>query len=232
MDLILRLFGRFEFERRGLVLYFSVLIAGFSILIPNSGLIDKLVLIGLVILTCKFLKRICASETCSNISLIHISSVLAYTLSLDKVTNYPSHDHIYLKIFIYILLLVVQLYIVGKITRNRMWKSSLLSLLLIYTPLVQIPSDLIRQIVGNLIIDTTVPSYFTKIQHSNIYSIPYHDTNTVVYYKLTYSGYEKYSNDLINGGGSMERQYLSQPYVIKLWQKVKRYSETGSKSAG
>jgi hypothetical protein len=208
-----------KFEQKHSTFYASLFFAIAAVVMPNTGLVDKAFLVAFIYLMVRYGQRILISEKYTSISILCFTIVITFAISLDKATNYPEHNYLLIKFPLYVLLFVVQLQILRTIINPKTWVFSAFCLILIYTPVVQVPSDFARQIIGNLLVDTKSPSYFTKIQLNKIYTVQYNDVRKVIYYQLTTEGYDEEWDLFVSGDGSMDRQYVSELYAIRLWRR-------------
>ena len=207
--------NRFDIQR--VYLRVSIFLSLITILFPSTGLIDKAFLILILFLTHKYSNQITEFKNQFFLGLLHLSFTTSFILSVDKVIFYPNSNNFELKIPLYLVLGFIHLHILKGLVNFKLWKIYGLSLLCIYTSITSIPTDISRQVIGNLLTNTDKPVYFTKIQPNNLYGVYVHDNRALVYFSISSKGYKQknYAN-LVNGEGSMERQSISDSIIFKI----------------
>lgn len=196
-------------------LNFSFLILFLALLFPYTGFIDRIFTILFITLAIIFKKTITNSVNFPTFALLYLTTAVSFSLSLDKVNNYPDGEHIELKLLLYLLLFCLHLPIIKRFFKAGTRIISIVALLVIYSPFLRLPMDFTRQVVGNAFISSEEIIYFTKIHNNNIYGVNVDDTTHPVLFIPTSDGYVENSTYSFPWGGSMDNQSIDETLTFK-----------------
>jgi hypothetical protein len=194
---------------------FSFLILFIALIFPYTGFVDRMFTILFITLGVIFKKTITNSDNFSSIALLCLTIVVSFSLSLDKVSNYPHGEYIELKLLLYLLLFSLHFPIIKRIWKNGTRIFSIISLIVIYSPFLILPMDFTRQVIGNILITSKEPVYFTKIHNNNIYGVHLDDEIFPVYFTPSSNGYLKNYASALTWGGSMDNQSIDETVTFK-----------------
>lgn len=188
----------------------------FGLIFPYTGLIDRIFLILFITLAIVFKKTITNSDNFSTFALLYLTIAVSFSLSLDKVNNYPDGEYVELKLLLYLFLFCLHFPIIKRIFRVGTRIISIVALLVIYSPFLRLPMDFTRQVVGNVFISSDETIYFTKIHNNIIYGVNVDDTTHPVLFVPTSDGYVEKSTYSFPWGGSMDKQTIDETLTFKL----------------
>ena len=213
-------FKKINFSR--IYLNFSLFILFFVLLFPNTGLIDRLYALFLILFTFFFIKKPLEALSYSAPALLYLSIAVSFAFSLDKVIHYPQNKHIELLLILYFFALFIHVPIIKGLFNSRSRIFCVLSLVIIYSSVIRIPIDLTRQLVGNLLTNHEEPVYFTKIHNNIIIGVHVHDSGSTISFKPSGEGFtHKYEYPLHRGiMGSMDPQYIDQTLTFKFFEWI------------
>ena len=196
-------------------LNFSFLILFIALIFPYTGFVDRIFVLLFITLGIIFKKTITNSDNFSTLALLCLTVVVPFSLSLDKVSNYPNGEYIELKLLLYFLLFCLHFPIIKRFFKAGTRVLSIVALLVIYSPFLRLPMDFTRQVVGNVFISSEEPLYFTKIHNNNIYGVHVDDVILTVYFTPSPNGYVKNYGSFITWGGSMDNQSIDETLTFK-----------------
>ena len=193
----------------------SFLILFIVLIFPYTGFVDRIYTISFITLGIIFKKTITNSDNFSTLALLFLTVVVSFSLSLDKVSNYPHGEYIELKLLLYLLLFSLHIPIIKRIWKHGTRIFSIIALIVIYSPFLTLPMDFTRQVVGNVFISSEEIIYFTKIHNNNIYGVYIHDSELPVYFTPSPNGYVKNYGSFLTWGGSMDNQSIDETVTFK-----------------
>ena len=196
-------------------LNFSFLILFIALIFPYTGFVDRIFVLLFITLGIIFKKTITNSDNFSTLALLCLTVVVPFSLSLDKVSNYPNGEYIELKLLLYFLLFCLHFPIIKRFFKAGTRVLSIVALLVIYSPFLRLPMDFTRQVIGNILITSEEPLYFTKIHNNNIYGVHVDDVILTVYFTPSPNGYVKNYGSFITWGGSMDNQSIDETLTFK-----------------
>jgi hypothetical protein len=186
------------------------LILFIALLFPYTCFVDRIFTILLITLAIIFKKTITNSDNFPTFALLYLTIAASFSLSLDKVNNYPDGEYIELKLLLYLLLFCLHFPIIKRFFKARTRVLSIAALLVIYSPFLRLPMDFTRQVIGNILITSEEPVYFTKIHNNNIYGVHVDDVIFSVYFTPSSNGYVKNYGSVLTWGGSMDNQSIDE----------------------
>jgi hypothetical protein len=80
--------------------------------------------------------------------------------------------------------------------------------------------DFTRQVIGNILITSEEPVYFTKIHNNNIYGVHVDDVIFSVYFTPSSNGYVKNYGSVLTWGGSMDNQSIDETLTFKFLKSM------------
>ena len=196
-------------------LNFSFFILFIALIFPYTGFVDRIFVLLFITLGIIFKKTITNSDNFSTLALLCLTVVVPFSLSLDKVSNYPNGEYIELKLLLYFLLFCLHFPIIKRFFKAGTRVLSIVALLVIYAPFLRLPMDFTRQVVGNVFISSEEIIYFTKIHNNNIYGVYIHDSELPVYFTPSPNGYVKNYGFFLTWGGSMDNQSIDETLTFK-----------------
>ena len=81
-------------------LNFSFLILFIALIFPYTGFVDRIFVLLFITLGIIFKKTITNSDNFSTLALLCLTVVVSFSLSLDKVNNYPNGEYIEFKLLL------------------------------------------------------------------------------------------------------------------------------------
>ena len=203
----------------------SFLILFIALLFPYTGFVDRIFSILFITLGIIFKKTITNSDNFPTFALLYLTTAASFSLSLDKVNNYPNGEYIELKLLLYLLFFCLHFPIIKRLFKAGTRVLSIVALLVIYSPFLRLPMDFTRQVVGNVFISSEEIIYFTKIHNNNIYGVYIHDSELPVYFTPSPNGYVKNYGSFLTWGGSMDNQSIDETLTFKFleWFDSKDY---------
>ena len=191
-------------------LNFSFLILFIALIFPYTGFVDRIFVLLFITLGIIFKKTITNSDNFSTLALLCLTVVVSFSLSLDKVNNYPNGEYIEFKLLLYFLLFCLHFPIIKRFRKNGTRFLSVFALIIIYSPFLRLPMDFTRQVIGNILITSDEAVYFTKIHNNNIYGVHVDDVIFSVYFTPSSNGYVKNYGSVLTWGGSMDNQSIDE----------------------
>lgn len=196
-------------------LNFSFLILFIALLFPYTCFVDRIFTILFITLGIIFKKTITNSDNFPTFALLYLTTTVSFSLSLDKVNNYPDGEYIELKLLLYLLLFCLHFPIIRRLFKAGTRIISVVALLVIYSPFLRLPMDFTRQVVGHVFVNSEEIIYFTKIHNNNIYGVNVDDLTHPVLFIPTSDGYVEESTYSFPWGGSLDKQSIDETLTFK-----------------
>lgn len=169
------------------------------------------------------------SKEVSGWRLLFFSAAFALTMNMDKVIDANADEEYWRHLAFVFVWMLVQLYIAHFLFRTSVRWSALAALLILYLPLVEVPSELARQLYGNDLLalrENNYPPanelYVIRVRPGR-FSVYYSKFDVVYHFELRGSNYVRSGkSDMHNRlGGTIQPIFVRTPSTI---MKLKKYA--------
>lgn len=189
----------------------------------NTCLVDAFYILVFLGISIASRIRFNNSEILRYFIFLHLIISCVLILDADKVANYPEHKYELIKFAIYGYLFLLLSYSVKFLFKKSTAIYTILGSIFVYFPLLEIPQDATRQLIGYVLVMPKNAVYFTKIQTDKIYSVVlrrpnmsnFYPIREVAYFGLVNGHYEELGHEsFVAGDGSMDAQYINENNIV------------------